>query len=114
MSDELTNYIQEMLPALEKEMRSVLQADNPQPDLFYGMLQYHMGWLDADLQPASVNSGKRIRPILCLLACQAAGGDWRQALPAAAAIELLHNLSLIHADVEDNRPTRRGRDTARS
>ena len=111
MSDELTNYFQEMLPALEKEMRSVLQADNLQPDLFYGMLQYHMGWLDADLQPASVNSGKRIRPILCLLACQAAGGDWRQSLPAAAAIELLHNFSLIHDDVEDNSPTRRGRDT---
>ena len=111
MNNELTNYFQEMLPALEEEMRSVLQADGSQPDLFYGMLQYHMGWLDNDLQPTSVNSGKRIRPILCLLACQAAGGDWQQALPAAAAIELLHNFSLIHDDVEDNSPTRRGRDT---
>jgi geranylgeranyl diphosphate synthase type I len=111
MSDELTHYFQEMLPALEGEMRAVLHADGPQPDLFYGMLQYHMGWLDADLQPANVNSGKRIRPIMCLLACQAAGGDWRQALPAAAAIELLHNFSLIHDDVEDNSPTRRGRET---
>jgi geranylgeranyl diphosphate synthase type I len=111
MSSELTNYFQEMLPALEAEMRAVLQADGSQPDLFYGMLHYHMGWRDADLQPASVNSGKRIRPILCLLACQAAGGDWQQALPAAAAIELLHNFSLIHDDVEDNSPTRRGRDT---
>ncbi len=111
MSNELTNYFQEMLPALEAEMRTVLRADGSPPAPFYGMLQYHMGWLDADLQPASVNSGKRIRPILCLLACQAAGGDWRQALPAAAAIELLHNFSLIHDDVEDNSPTRRGRDT---
>lgn len=111
MSDELTHYFQEMLPALEAEMRAVLQADGPPPTPFYGMLQYHMGWLDADLQPASVNSGKRIRPILCLLACQAAGGDWRPALPAAAAIELLHNFSLIHDDVEDNSPTRRGRET---
>lgn len=111
MNNELTNYFQEMLPALEKEMRVILQADGTPPPPFYGMLQYHMGWLDADLQPASVNSGKRIRPILCLLACQAAGGDWRQALPAAAAIELLHNFSLIHDDVEDNSPTRRGRET---
>jgi geranylgeranyl diphosphate synthase, type I len=111
MSNELTNYFQEMLPALEAEMRAVLQADGPPPAPFYGMLQYHMGWLDADLQPANVNSGKRIRPIMCLLACQAAGGNWQQALPAAAAIELLHNFSLIHDDVEDNSPTRRGRDT---
>ena len=111
MSDELTNYFQEMLPALEAEMRAVLQADGSQPDLYWGMMHYHMGWRDTDLQPASINSGKRIRPILCLLACQAAGGDWQQALPAAAAIELLHNFSLIHDDVEDNSPTRRGRDT---
>lgn len=111
MSNELTNYFQEMLPALEEEMRVVLQANGDAPDLFYGMLQYHMGWLNADLQPANVSGGKRIRPILCMLACQAAGGDWRQALPAAAAIELLHNFSLIHDDVEDNSPTRRGRDT---
>ncbi|MCP4426743.1 MAG: polyprenyl synthetase family protein, partial [Chloroflexi bacterium] len=100
-----------MLPALEQEMRAVLQAHGAQPDLFYGMMQYHMGWLDADLQSAQVSSGKRIRPILCLLACQAAGGDWKQALPAAAAIELLHNFSLIHDDIEDASPTRRGRDT---
>ncbi|MEJ2749160.1 MAG: polyprenyl synthetase family protein, partial [Anaerolineae bacterium] len=98
-------------PTLEAEMRIVLRADGPPPAPFYGMLQYHMGWLDADLQPANVNSGKRIRPIMCLLACQAAGGNWQQALPAAAAIELLHNFSLIHDDVEDNSPTRRGRDT---
>ncbi|MCB9443539.1 MAG: polyprenyl synthetase family protein [Ardenticatenaceae bacterium] len=111
MSNELTNYFQEMLPALEAEMRTVLRADGPPPAPFYGMLQYHMGWLDADLQPANVNSGKRIRPIMCLLTCQAAGGNWRQALPAAAAIEILHNFSLIHDDVEDNSPTRRGRET---
>ncbi len=111
MNDELTNYFQKMLPALEQEMRAVLQADDSQPDLYFGMMHYHMGWRDANLRSANINSGKRIRPILCLLACQAAGGDWRQALPAAAAIELLHNFSLIHDDVEDNSPTRRGRDT---
>ncbi len=111
MTNELNNYFDEMLPALEQEMRVVLQADGSPPDSFYGMMQYHMGWVDADLQPTNINSGKRIRPVLCLLACQAAGGDWRQALPAAAAIELLHNFSLIHDDIEDASPTRRGRDT---
>src|SRR5690606_24477344 len=52
-----------------------------------------------------------IRPVICLLACQAAGGDWQRAVPAAAAIELLHNFSLIHDDIEDASPTRRGRKT---
>jgi len=99
-----------MFPALDEEMRAVLGADGRQPlDTFHGMLHYHMGWVDADLRPANVNSGKRIRPLLCLLTAAAAGGAWQQALPAAAAIELLHNFSLIHDDIEDASPTRRGR-----
>jgi geranylgeranyl diphosphate synthase type I len=43
--------------------------------------------------------------------CEAAGGNWRDALPAAAAIELLHNFSLLHDDIEDNSAERRGRAT---
>ena len=45
--------------------------------------------------------------LLCLLACAAAGGDPGAALPAAAGLELLHNFSLIHDDIEDNSPPRR-------
>ncbi|MFQ5437044.1 MAG: polyprenyl synthetase family protein [Anaerolineae bacterium] len=75
------------------------------------MMHYHMGWTDAALNPAVVKSGKRIRPLACLISTAAAGGQWQQALPAAAAIELLHNFSLIHDDIEDNSPTRRGRET---
>lgn len=101
----------EMLPALEAEMRSVLQMKGSSPPVFYGMLHYHMGWLDADLQPINGKTGKRIRPLLCLLACAGAGGDWQQALPAGAAIEILHNFSLIHDDIEDASPTRHGRET---
>jgi geranylgeranyl diphosphate synthase, type I len=111
MSDELKQLSQTMLAALNDEMRAVLQATGEKPDLFYGMIHYHMGWVDAELQPADVHPGKQIRPLLCLLACQAAGGDWRQALPAAAAIEILHNFSLVHDDIEDASPTRRGRPT---
>lgn len=111
----MTNNFQalaaEMLPALEVEMRAVLGATNTTPDLFHGMMHYHMGWVDADLQPASINGGKQIRPLLLLLTTAAAGGDWHQALPAAAAIEILHNFSLVHDDIEDASPTRRGRDT---
>ena len=75
------------------------------------MMHYHMGWADADLNAVVVKSGKRIRPLSCLISTEAAGGSWEQALPAAAAIELLHNFSLIHDDIEDASPTRRGRDT---
>lgn len=111
MPNELETLSQEMITAVEAEMRAVLHANGNQPDLFYGMLQYHMGWVDARLQPANINGGKRVRPLLCLLTCAASGGDWQQAVPAAAAIEILHNFSLIHDDIEDSSPTRRGRDT---
>ncbi len=98
-----------MRTALNEEMKAVLGFNGEQPDLFHGMMHYHMGWVNKDLEPELVNAGKQIRPILLLLTCQAAGGDWRQAVPAAAAIELVHNFSLIHDDIEDASPTRRGR-----
>lgn len=100
-----------MRNALNKEMQTVLKVEETTPDLFYGMLHYHMGWCNRALQPAQVNAGKQIRPVLLLLVCQAAGGDWQQAVPAAAAVELLHNFSLIHDDIEDASPTRRGQET---
>lgn len=111
MSTELEKQFKRLLPAIEAEMRSVLKADKPNPDDFYGMIHYHMGWADESFQPITVKSGKKIRPIFCLLVCQAAGGNWEQALPAAAAIEILHNFSLVHDDIEDVSPTRRGRKT---
>ncbi len=109
--NEFKQLSQEMRQAVNAEMKAVLKATDEQPDLFFGMMHYHMGWRDQQLQPANVHAGKQIRPVICLLACQAAGGDWQQAVPAAAAIELLHNFSLIHDDIEDASPTRRGRKT---
>jgi geranylgeranyl diphosphate synthase type I len=55
--------------------------------------------------------GKRVRPTLCLLACEAVGGDARDALPTAAAIEFIHTFTLIHDDVMDEDLVRRGRPT---
>jgi len=75
------------------------------------MIRYHLGWADAQFQPTQVNAGKRLRPLLLLLACEAQGGAWQAALPAAAAIELLHNFTLIHDDIEDHDEMRRGRPT---
>lgn len=57
--------------------------------------------------------GKRVRPLLLLAACEAVGGDWRAALPAAVAVELLHTYSLVHDDLPcmDDDDVRRGRPT---
>lgn len=99
------------LPLIEAEMRRVIGGVEGAYAGHYGMLRYHMGWVDHQMQPAAVNSGKRIRPVACLLACEAVGGAAQAALPVAAAVELLHNFSLIHDDVEDKSPTRRHRPT---
>jgi geranylgeranyl diphosphate synthase, type II len=55
--------------------------------------------------------GKRIRPILVLLSCEAFGGDSSNAINAAIAVEILHNFTLVHDDIMDNASTRRGKDT---
>lgn len=55
--------------------------------------------------------GKRMRPILTLLACDVFGKDFHAAIPAAKAVELFHNFSLIHDDIMDNAPLRRGKTT---
>jgi geranylgeranyl diphosphate synthase type I len=107
----LETFFDRYLPPLEAEMRAVVRAADPHHAGLFGMLRYHMGWADASFNPCQARTGKRVRPVLCLLACEACGGDWEQALPAAAAIELLHNFSLIHDDIEDRDETRRGRPT---
>jgi geranylgeranyl diphosphate synthase type II len=55
--------------------------------------------------------GKRIRPLILLLSCEAVGGTARYALQAAVAIEILHNFTLVHDDIMDNAASRRGRPT---
>ncbi len=100
------------LPALDAEMRQLV-ASVPLPDAedFATLLKYPLGWVDERNRPYDQVTGKRIRPLLLLLAAEAVGGDWQVALPAAAAVELLHNFSLIHDDIEDDSPMRHGRPT---
>jgi geranylgeranyl diphosphate synthase type I len=96
--------------AIEAELEQVLaQADGQHSAGLYHMLAYHLGWEGEGAGEEA--RGKRIRPLLLLLTCSAAGGQWGRALPAAAGVELLHNFSLIHDDIEDNSPLRRGRPT---
>lgn len=79
---------------------------------FYAMMQYHLGWLDEQFAPVAAGSGKLLRPLLVVQANRIFGGTDAQALPLAAGIQLLHDFSLIHDDIEDNSATRRGRRTA--
>jgi len=99
-----------LLPATEHALIKAVQAANVsgQERLFH-MLAYHLGWEGQHAGPKA--AGKRIRSTLLLLTCAAAGGDWSLALPAAAAVELLHNFSLIHDDIQDKSELRRGRPT---
>lgn len=108
---ELSRFMGHWLPLIEEEMRAVLDVGDPPVAAQYGMMRYHLGWADSSLQPQTLPSGKRLRPILCLLACSEVGGDPADALPAAAGIELLHNFSLIHDDIEDGDEMRRHRPT---
>ncbi len=82
------------------------------PDLaLYTMARYQLGQVNADGSPATTDRGKAVRPTLCLLMCEALGGDLEAALPAAAGLELLHNFTLVHDDVMDDDETRRHRPT---
>ena len=73
---------------------------------------YHLGWWDEHGHPVRVSGGKAIRPALVLLSAQAVGGTAAEAVPAAVAVELVHNHSLLHDDVMDGDLTRRHRRTA--
>ncbi|MBE9523743.1 MAG: polyprenyl synthetase family protein [Chloroflexi bacterium] len=106
----LEKLSQAYIPAIEEELKqAVARIDGPQLTELHNMMRYHLGWIGKGA--GSKARGKRIRPMLVLLTTAAAGGVWERALPAAAGIELVHNFSLIHDDIEDNSPTRRGRPT---
>ncbi|HEY7017970.1 MAG TPA: polyprenyl synthetase family protein [Gaiellaceae bacterium] len=70
-----------------------------------------LGGLEESMRHALAGGGKRVRPVLCLATAEAAGATPERALPAAAAVELVHNFSLVHDDLPalDNDELRRGR-----
>jgi len=103
-------FTESILPAIESELqRQVARLDEPRTRPFYEMLTYHMGWTG---EGAGMDAqGKRIRPRLVLLTAASCNADWQSALPAAAAVELIHNFSLVHDDIQDKSDLRRGRST---
>jgi geranylgeranyl diphosphate synthase type I len=106
----MTDLTHTMLSSIEAELRrQVDRLDEAHTASYHEMLTYHMGWTGAGAGPEA--TGKRIRPLLVLLTAASCGADWRAALPAAAAVELVHNFSLVHDDIQDNSDKRRGRTT---
>ena len=107
MSTTTADATVDYVSAIERELRESLGYDSPADGELPMMLYYHMGWEHLDQTPAV--AGKRLRPLLTILCAGAAGADWRLALPFAASVELIHNFSLVHDDIQDGSPLRRGR-----
>src|SRR5262245_34340402 len=74
--------------AFERYLKSVLPTSPSTPNSLVQAMRY-----------SALSPGKRIRPLLVLTACEAVGGEWRHALPAAAALECVHAFSLVHDDL---------------
>lgn len=111
---------QEMQLAIENELqKQVARLDAPQTKEFHEMLTYHMGWTGEG--SGAKATGKRIRPLITLLSTASIEdknkksnsqlSNWLHAVSAASALELIHNFSLVHDDIQDNSDLRRGRKT---
>lgn len=104
--------VDDILSRYRKPVLDTMRAALDRPGVEHiSLMRYHLGWEDANGAAIDAPGGKMLRPAFCLLACEAVGGDVGRALPAAAAIELLHNFTLIHDDIEDASNTRHGRET---
>lgn len=93
----MTNY-ETLINYFEDQLNSITYNDSPIE--LYSPIKYTLGF-----------GGKRIRPVTTLMGCELFCGDFDRALPQAIAIELFHNFTLIHDDIMDNAPIRRGRET---
>jgi geranylgeranyl diphosphate synthase type I len=105
---ELPNVFNRYREHIITELASNINLSN---SAIYDIIRYHMGWTNENGYPYD-DGGKLVRPTFLLLSCEVVGGDWNIALPAAAAVELVHNFTLIHDDIEDGDHERRNRATA--
>jgi geranylgeranyl diphosphate synthase, type II len=102
VTDRFATYLAACRAEVEAALTSILPPPPDCPERVHDAMRYSL-----------MAGGKRLRPILCLAAADAVGGDRSQALPAACAIEMIHTYSLIHDDLPamDNDTLRRGRPT---
>ena len=100
----LSDWLERCSPQIEQSLREALEHPTlqaaPQP-------------LKSALAAALLSGGKRMRPAFCRLACEAEGGSWKDAEPAAVAVEMIHAYSLVHDDLPcmDDDALRRGQPT---
>ncbi|MEO6885334.1 MAG: polyprenyl synthetase family protein [Jatrophihabitantaceae bacterium] len=103
--DLLTRVRSLVLPALQAAIATL------EDERMRRVAAYHLGWCDADGRPLDTGGGKSIRPALAVLSAQAGGGSATDGVPAATAVELVHNFSLLHDDIMDRDVERRHRPT---
>ena len=98
----IDSYLDKEAQKINKDLEGFLPKGKEHPSKLHAAIRY-----------AVMSGGKRIRPILTLAACRAVGGREKDALPAACALEFIHNYSLVHDDLPcmDNDDLRRGRQT---
>jgi len=99
----LSRYRQQVISLLQ----GILKEEGPLSRL----LRYPLGLEEADGAPGPGIGGKLLRPSLVCFSCEALGGEPERALPLACALELIHNFSLVHDDIQDGDELRRGRPT---
>ena len=86
--------------ALDEELKVVFES---RTGFLYDVLRYHLGWVDQQGEPQSGRASMTLQAALALASCEALGGDFRNALPVAASVELIYNFTLIHGDVQAGR-----------
>jgi geranylgeranyl diphosphate synthase type I len=109
MTMMLPSILTEVDELVQPEIRAALDRIDERTRRTAG---YQLGYWDADGQPTTRGGGKGLRPALVLLSARAAGRTVQEGLPGAAAVELVHNFSLLHDDVIDGDAERRHRPTA--
>lgn len=101
-SFDLNEYLLSKKDDIEKALEASVKSTMPQTDKICESMGYSL-----------MAGGKRIRPVLCIAACEMFGGTQEQAMPTAVALEMIHTMSLIHDDLPsmDNDDLRRGKPT---
>ena len=85
---------------MEGELRSVFES---REGFLYDVLRYHLGWVDEQGQPQSGSAPLTFQSAVALATCHALGGNYADALPVAASVDLIYNFTLVHGDVQAGR-----------
>ena len=110
MKNLINTYRDRFIPVIEHDMFKFFNTLMPEEYKEQKeIIRYHFGWDENSFSQES--TGKRLRPLILLLATEGVGGKWESAIPGAVAVEFIHNFSLIHDDIEDHDEFRHGRPT---